>query len=102
MLPLKGHVLKYLEVKGHDVGNLVSDGSTNLFICVETEFTQKWKISKHWWLWRKKKKEFNKKLWIYEKLGTVTHKEEKNSSIKTDTNGKNSGINKKQSYKEQI
>lgn len=38
MLPLKGHVLKYLEVKGHDVGNLVSDGSTNLFICVETEF----------------------------------------------------------------
>lgn len=32
-----------------------------------------------------RKKEFNKKLWIYEKLGTVTHKEEKNQSIKTDT-----------------
>ena len=38
VLPLRGHVLKYLDVKGHDVGNLGSDGSRNRFMCVERGF----------------------------------------------------------------
>lgn len=40
VLPLRGHVLKYLDGKGHDVGNLGSDGSANLFMWVEREFVR--------------------------------------------------------------
>lgn len=38
VLPLRGHLLKYLDGKGHDVGNLGSDGPANLFMWVEREF----------------------------------------------------------------
>lgn len=39
---LRGQMLKYLEVKGHDMGNLVS-GSTTVFMCMESLCPQEWK-----------------------------------------------------------
>ena len=50
---LRGQMLKYLEVKGHDMGNLVS-GSTTVFMCMESLCPQEWKCLKHFVVSRKR------------------------------------------------